>query len=161
MEDLDNCHVSLACWMCDISAAQTPAETPPVSGVDFCVLVSFPKFANICLSRVRGTGPTSTAWGRAAPQTELSTTAPAAPESLTATFLICGPANHRSCSRTAWKTSVLYGGRSATAFLIASSTDFRVQAAPMVTPVNKQRQRIVVLQNVEVQKDGYNCVCKA
>lgn len=87
-------------------------------------------------------------------------TAPGAAESLTATFLICGPANQRSCSRTAWKVSVLYAGRSATAFLITSSTDFRVQAAPMVTPINKQRKRIVVIQNFEVQKDSY-CVCKA
>lgn len=90
---------------------------------------------------VRCTGHTNTAWGRAAPQTELSAPAPGAPESLTATFLIWGPANQRSCSRTAWKISVLYGGRSATAFLITSSTDFSVQAAPMVTPVNKQRKK--------------------
>lgn len=117
-------------------------------------------FPNVCKrSPVRCTEHTNTAWGKAAPQTELSATAPGAPKSLTATFLICGPANQRSCSRTAWKISVLYGGRPATAFFITSSTDFRVQAAPMVTPVNKQRKRIV-LQNFEVEKDSY-CVCKA
>lgn len=118
-------------------------------------------FPKVCKrSPVRCTGHTNTAWGRAAPQTELSSTVPGPPESLTATFLICGPANQRSCSRTALKISVLYAGRSATAFLITSSTDFRVQAAPMVIPVNKQRKRIVVLQNFEVQKDSY-CVCKS
>lgn len=153
----------LACFPCFLDVwhqCSTDTSWDPTSFWGWFLCAGF--FPKVCKpSRVRGTGHTSTAWGRAAPQTELSTTAPAAPESLTATFLICGPANHRSCSRTAWKTSVLYGGRSATAFLITSSTDFRVQAAPMVTPVNKQRQRIVVLQNVEVQKDGYNCVCKA